>query len=84
MHRPTLLTHVPHVLHVVPPHPYRRLYVDSRCVYFGKPLLESGTLGPKCNTQAVVPLLTENYGGLLRDVWVGVGVGVGRAGCVGW
>lgn len=28
-----------------------RLYVDSRCVYFGKPLLESGTLGPKCNTQ---------------------------------
>eukprot|EP00798_Chlamydomonas_sp_ICE-L_P022622 gene22622-29765_t len=28
-----------------------RLYVDSRCVYFNKPLLESGTLGPKCNTQ---------------------------------
>lgn len=39
-----------------------RLYVDSRCVYFGKPLLESGTLGPKCNTQAVIPGLTENYG----------------------
>ena len=39
-----------------------RLYVDSRCVYFGKPLLESGTLGPKCNTQAVIPRLTENYG----------------------
>jgi hypothetical protein len=30
-----------------------RLYVDARCVYFGKPLLESGTLGPKCNTQMV-------------------------------
>ncbi len=28
-----------------------RLYVDQRCVYFCKPLLESGTLGPKCNTQ---------------------------------
>ncbi len=28
-----------------------RLYVDQRCVYFNKPLLESGTLGPKCNTQ---------------------------------
>ena len=28
-----------------------RLYVDSRCVYFQKPLLESGTLGTKCNTQ---------------------------------
>jgi hypothetical protein len=40
----------------------RRLYVDSRCVYFGKPLLESGTLGPKCNTQMVIPRLTENYG----------------------
>ena len=39
-----------------------RLYVDSRCVYFCKPLLESGTLGPKCNTQVVMPSLTENYG----------------------
>ncbi|KAI8466875.1 MAG: hypothetical protein J3K34DRAFT_432282 [Monoraphidium minutum] len=39
-----------------------RLYVDSRCVYFNRPLLESGTLGPKCNTQAVIPRLTENYG----------------------
>eukprot|EP00250_Pteridium_aquilinum_P024603 c29318_g1_i1 orf=171-3329(+) len=39
-----------------------RLYVDSRCVYFQKPLLESGTLGTKCNTQVVVPHLTENYG----------------------
>lgn len=39
-----------------------RLYVDSRCVYFAKPLLESGTLGPKCNTQVVVPNMTENYG----------------------
>lgn len=39
-----------------------RLYVDSRCVYYGKPLLESGTLGPKCNTQMVIPKLTENYG----------------------
>ncbi|CAA7026809.1 unnamed protein product [Microthlaspi erraticum] len=39
-----------------------RLYVDSRCVYFQKPLLESGTLGAKCNTQMVIPHLTENYG----------------------
>eukprot|EP00890_Picochlorum_soloecismus_P002580 jgi/Picsp_1/3322/NSC_06161-R1_ubiquitin-activating enzyme e1 len=39
-----------------------RLYVDSRCVYFGKPLLESGTLGTKCNTQCIIPNLTENYG----------------------
>ena len=39
-----------------------RLYVDSRCVYFCKPLLESGTLGAKANTQMVIPQLTENYG----------------------
>ncbi|KAK6122144.1 hypothetical protein DH2020_044113 [Rehmannia glutinosa] len=39
-----------------------RLYVDQRCMYFQKPLLESGTLGAKCNTQMVIPHLTENYG----------------------
>jgi len=39
-----------------------RLYVDSRCVYFQKPLLESGTLGTKCNTQMVIPNMTEHYG----------------------
>ncbi|XP_078162757.1 ubiquitin-activating enzyme E1 1-like [Carex rostrata] len=39
-----------------------RMYIDSRCLYFQKPLLESGTLGAKCNTQMVVPHLTENYG----------------------
>jgi ubiquitin-activating enzyme E1 len=39
-----------------------RLYVDSRCVYFQKALLESGTLGTKCNTQMVIPNQTENYG----------------------
>ncbi|XP_030925521.1 ubiquitin-activating enzyme E1 1-like [Quercus lobata] len=39
-----------------------RLYIDQRCLYFQKPLLESGTLGTKCNTQMVIPHLTENYG----------------------
>lgn len=39
-----------------------RLYVDQKCLYFQKPLLESGTLGAKCNTQMVIPHLTENYG----------------------
>ncbi|CAL9111808.1 unnamed protein product [Musa acuminata var. zebrina] len=39
-----------------------RMYIDARCVYFQKPLLESGTLGAKCNTQMVIPHLTENYG----------------------
>jgi hypothetical protein len=31
-------------------------------VYYCKPLLESGTLGAKCNTQMVIPRTTENYG----------------------
>jgi len=32
-----------------------RLYVDSRCVWYGKPLLESGTLGTKANSQVILP-----------------------------
>mmetsp|Transcript_6697 Transcript_6697/g.21080 ORF Transcript_6697/g.21080 Transcript_6697/m.21080 type:complete len:1041 (-) Transcript_6697:52-3174(-) len=39
-----------------------RLYVDSKCLFHHKPLLESGTLGTKGNTQVVVPGLTEHYG----------------------
>lgn len=38
-----------------------RLYVDRRCVFFRKPLLESGTLGTKGNTQVILPNLTESY-----------------------
>jgi len=38
-----------------------RLYVDSRCVFYGKPLLESGTLGTKCNVQVIIPHLTASY-----------------------
>ncbi|KAK7576286.1 hypothetical protein V9T40_012572 [Parthenolecanium corni] len=38
-----------------------RNYMDRRCVYYAKPLLESGTLGTKGNTQVVVPSLTESY-----------------------
>lgn len=39
-----------------------RLYVDNRCVFYRLPMLESGTLGTKGNTQIVIPHLTENYG----------------------
>lgn len=39
-----------------------RLYVDQRCVYYMKSLLESGTLGTKGNAQVIVPGLTESYG----------------------
>ncbi|GJN91936.1 hypothetical protein Rhopal_004961-T1 [Rhodotorula paludigena] len=38
-----------------------RQYMDQRCVYYAKPLLESGTLGTKGNVQVVLPHLTESY-----------------------
>ena len=38
-----------------------RRYIDSRCVDACRPLLDSGTLGPKGSTQDVVPHLTESY-----------------------
>lgn len=38
-----------------------RKYVDRRCVYYNLPLLESGTLGTKGNTQVVLPNLSESY-----------------------
>ncbi|KDQ29073.1 hypothetical protein PLEOSDRAFT_1063833 [Pleurotus ostreatus PC15] len=38
-----------------------RLYMDQRCVFYEKPLLESGTLGTKGNTQVIIPHLTESY-----------------------
>lgn len=38
-----------------------RTYVDRRCVFFRKPLLDSGTLGTKGNTQVILPHITESY-----------------------
>ena len=38
-----------------------RIFSDSMCVYYHKPLLESGTLGPKASYQVVVPSITESY-----------------------
>ena len=35
--------------------------MDRRCVIYEKPLLESGTLGTKGNTQVVLPHMTESY-----------------------
>ncbi|KAF6002095.1 E1 ubiquitin-activating protein [Cyanidiococcus yangmingshanensis] len=39
-----------------------RLYIDQRCIYYLKPMLDSGTLGTKGSTQVVIPYLTESYG----------------------
>ncbi|KAF2838946.1 ubiquitin-activating enzyme E1 [Patellaria atrata CBS 101060] len=38
-----------------------RTYVDRRCVFFLKPLIDSGTLGTKGNVQVVLPRITESY-----------------------
>uniref|UniRef100_A0A915EBV2 Ubiquitin-activating enzyme E1 C-terminal domain-containing protein n=1 Tax=Ditylenchus dipsaci TaxID=166011 RepID=A0A915EBV2_9BILA len=38
-----------------------RMFVDGLCVYYQLPLLESGTMGTKGNTQVVYPHLTESY-----------------------
>eukprot|EP00756_Hemistasia_phaeocysticola_P015262 Hpha_TRINITY_DN15396_c6_g10::TRINITY_DN15396_c6_g10_i1::g.88933::m.88933/K03178/UBE1, UBA1; ubiquitin-activating enzyme E1 len=39
-----------------------RLYTDSKCVLHQKPLLESGTLGTKANSEICIPKLTMSYG----------------------
>jgi len=38
-----------------------REYTDSKCVFFKKPLLESGTLGTKANTEIIIPHKTPSY-----------------------
>jgi ubiquitin-activating enzyme E1 len=45
-----------------------RKFVDSLCVKFNKPLLESGTLGTKGSIQSIVPMLTESYSSLQDTV----------------
>jgi ubiquitin-activating enzyme E1 len=41
-----------------------RLFVDSLCVDNCCPLIDSGTLGTKGNTQVVYPFVTESYGSM--------------------
>lgn len=38
-----------------------RQYIDGKCVWHCKPLMESGTLGTKANVQVVLPKLTQSY-----------------------
>ena len=42
-----------------------RQYVDTQCTFYGKPLLESGTLGVVANVQPIVPHLTQCYNDVL-------------------
>jgi ubiquitin-activating enzyme E1 len=41
-----------------------RLYTDSKCILYGKPLLESGTEGTKANSSVHIPGKTLSYGDL--------------------
>jgi len=37
-------------------------YIDERCVYYCKPMLDCGTNGIKASLQVVIPYLTQSYG----------------------
>ncbi|PFH31036.1 hypothetical protein BESB_033090 [Besnoitia besnoiti] len=39
-----------------------RMYLDSQCLLYQKPLIEAGTLGLRGHAQSLVPHLTESYG----------------------
>lgn len=39
-----------------------RLYLDSTCISFELPMIDSGTLGPAGHVQVIVPRHTEHYG----------------------
>jgi len=41
-----------------------RLFMDTLCLKYDKPLFESGTLGTKGNVQSVIPNLTDSYGSI--------------------
>lgn len=38
-----------------------RQYTDARCLFYSKPLLESGTLGTKANHEVILPFRTSSY-----------------------
>ena len=39
-----------------------RLFMDEKCMFYDKPLFDSGTLGTKGSTQVVIPRLSQPYG----------------------
>ena len=44
-----------------------RRYTDGRCLFYSKPLLESGTLGTKSNHEVVLPYRTSTYNDAKED-----------------
>jgi len=46
---------------------HARRYTDTRCVLFKKPLLESGTLGTKANSEIIIPYHTQSYNDIVEQ-----------------
>ena len=44
-----------------------RRYTDGRCLFYSKPLLESGTLGTKSNHEVILPFRTSTYNDAKED-----------------
>ena len=42
-----------------------RQYIDQQCVWYEKPLFESGTLGTKCHSQIIIPHYTISYNDII-------------------
>jgi len=42
-----------------------RQYIDSKCVWYERPLFESGTLGTKCHSQIIIPHYTISYNDII-------------------
>jgi ubiquitin-activating enzyme E1 len=42
-----------------------RQYIDNQCVWYEKPLFESGTLGTKCHSQIIIPHFTQSYNDII-------------------
>ena len=38
-----------------------RRYTDGRCLWYSKPLLESGTTGTESNHDVILPFRTKSY-----------------------
>jgi ubiquitin-activating enzyme E1 len=38
-----------------------RNYIDKKCLFYKKPLIESGTSGLECQVQVILPYLTKSY-----------------------
>ncbi len=49
-----------------------RKYTDGRCLWYSKPLLESGTMGTKTNHEVILPFRTQTYNDIEDPPQVGI------------